>query len=65
MLCGRIWGLIIGSATAILRARKSKIVKMQYIDWDEIQQKEERDFNKVVTTCDHFELSDIMSFHYN
>jgi hypothetical protein len=40
-------------------------VKMQYIDWDEIQQKEERDFNKVMMTCDHFHLSDIMSFHYN
>ena len=47
-------------ATAILGARK-----MQYIDWDEIQKKEEPEFDKVIKVCDRFELSDIMGFQYN
>ena len=47
-------------ATAILGVRKTKIRKMQYIDWDEIQKKEEPEFDKVIKVCDRFELSDIM-----
>jgi hypothetical protein len=39
-------------ATAILSARKTKIRKMQYIDWNEIQ----------IKVCEHFEISDIMGF---
>jgi hypothetical protein len=49
-------------ATAILGARKIKIRKMQYINWDEIQDKEEPKFDKVIKVCDRFELSDIMGF---
>jgi hypothetical protein len=49
-------------ATAILGARKSKIMKMWYIDWEEIQQKEEPEFDKVIRIYDRFELSDIMGF---
>jgi len=52
-------------ATAILGVRKTKIRKMQYIDWDEIQKKEEPEFDKVIKVCDRFELSDIMGFQYN
>ena len=52
-------------ATAILGARKTKIRKMQYIDWDEIQKKEEPEFDKVIKVCDRFELPDIMNFQYN
>jgi hypothetical protein len=52
-------------ATAILGARKSKIMKMWYIDWEEIQQKEEPEFDKVIRICDRFELSDIMGFQYH
>jgi hypothetical protein len=52
-------------ATAILGARKSKIMKMWYIDWEEIQQKEEPEFDKVIRIYDRFELSDIMGFQYH
>jgi hypothetical protein len=41
-------------ANAILGARKSKIVKMQYVDWDELQDKEEAEFDKVIKICDRF-----------
>ena len=51
-------------ATTILGARKTKIRKMQYIDWDEIQKKEPK-FDKVIKVYDRFELSDIMGFQYN
>jgi hypothetical protein len=52
-------------ATTILGARKSKIVKMQYVDWDELQDKEEAEFDKVIKICDRFQLSDIMGFQYH
>ena len=32
-------------ATAILASKKTKIIKMQYIDWDEMQEKEEPEFD--------------------
>ena len=38
---------------------------MQYIDWDEMQEKEEPEFDKVIKICDRFQLSDIMGFQYN
>jgi hypothetical protein len=47
-------------ATTILGARKSKIVKIQYVDWDELRDKEEAEFDKVIKICDRFQLSDIM-----
>jgi hypothetical protein len=50
-------------ATAILASKKTKIIKMQYIDWDEMQ--EEPEFVKVIKICDRFELSNIMGFQYN
>ena len=37
---------------------------MQYIDWDEMQEKEEPEFDKVIKICDRFQLSDIMGFQY-
>ena len=40
---------------------KTKIIKMQYIDWDEMQ-KEEPEFDKVIKFCDRFQLLDIMGF---
>ena len=49
-------------ATAILGARKTKIRKIQYVDWDEIQEIEEPEFDKVIKVCDRFELFDIMGF---
>ena len=41
-------------ATAILASKKTKIIKMQYIDWDEMQEKEEPKFDKVIKICDRF-----------
>jgi hypothetical protein len=52
-------------AIVILGVRKIKMRKMQYIDWDEIQDKEEPEFDKVIKVCDRFELSDIMGFQYH
>jgi hypothetical protein len=49
-------------ATAILASKKTKIIKMQYINWDEMQEKEEPEFDKVIKICDRFKLSDIMGF---
>ena len=52
-------------ATVILVSKKTKIIKMQYIDWDEMQEKEEPEFDKVIKIYDRFQLSDIMGFQYN
>ena len=49
-------------ATIILASKKTKIIKMQYIDWDEMKEKEETEFDKVIKICDGFQLSDIMGF---
>ena len=49
-------------AATILASKKTKIIKMQYIDWDEMQEKEEPEFGKVIKICDRFQLSDIMDF---
>jgi hypothetical protein len=49
-------------AITILGARKSKIIKMQYVDWDELQDKEEAELDKVIKICDKFQLSDIIGF---
>jgi hypothetical protein len=52
-------------ASVIFNSRKSKIVKMQYVDWEEIKDKDDPEFNKVIKACEHFGLTDIMSFQYN
>ena len=44
---------------------KIQIVKMQYVDWEEMKGKNEPDFNKVIKACELFGLTDIMSFWYN
>jgi ubiquinone/menaquinone biosynthesis C-methylase UbiE len=38
---------------------------MQYINWDEMQDKEEPEFDKVIKVYDRFELSNIMRFQYH
>jgi len=35
---------------------------MQYFDWNEMQEKEEPEFDTVIKICDRFQLSDIMGF---
>jgi hypothetical protein len=63
----RFWSVFHSNfyATAILGAKKSKIVKTQYIDLNEIQDKKEPGFYAAIKACDRFELSDIMSFRYD
>jgi len=46
----------------IFDSRKSKIVKMQYVDCEEIKEKDDPEFNKVIKACEHFGLTDNMSF---
>jgi len=49
----------------IFNFKKSKIVKMQYVDWQELEAKHDPEFDKVITACDRFGLSDLMAFRYN
>ena len=49
-------------ASMIFNSKKSKIVKMQYVDWEEMKEKNEPKFNKVIKACELFGLTDIMSF---
>ena len=46
-------------------SKKSKVVQMQYIDWEEMKAKNELEFNKVIKACELFGLTNIMSFRYN
>jgi hypothetical protein len=39
-------------ASVIFNSRKSKIVKMQYVDWEEIKEKDDPKFNKVIKACE-------------
>ena len=52
-------------ASVIFNSKKSKIVKMQYVDWEEMKEKNEPEFNRVSRACKNFGLSDLMSFRYN
>jgi hypothetical protein len=52
-------------ATAILTTRKGKICKMQYIDFDDLQAKEELEFNTAIRICNRFKLTTIMSFKHD
>jgi hypothetical protein len=63
----RFWNVFHSNfyATAILTARKGKICKMQYIDFDDLQEKEEPEFNTAIRICDRFEPTAIMSFKHD
>jgi hypothetical protein len=52
-------------ASVTFNSRKSKIVKMQYVDWEEIKEKDDPKFNKVIKACEVFGINDIMVFQYN
>ena len=52
-------------ASVIFNSKKSKIVKMQYVGWEELQAKNEPKFNTMIKACDHFGLANIMGFRYN
>ena len=52
-------------ASMNFNSKKSKVVKMQYVDWEEMKAKNEPEFNKAIKACELFGLTDIMSFRYN
>ena len=52
-------------APVIFNSKKSKIIKMQYVDWEEMKNKNEPEFNRVIRACENFGLFDLMSFRYN
>jgi len=52
-------------ASVIFNSKKSKIVKMQYVDWEEMKETNEPEFNRVIKACENFVLSYLMSFRYN
>jgi hypothetical protein len=63
----RFWNVFHSNfyVTSILTSKKWKICKMQYIYFNELQDKEEPEFNTAISICDRFELSDLMSFRYD
>ena len=40
-------------------------MNVQYIDWEELREKNDLDFNRAIKACENFELTDIMAFRYN
>ena len=38
---------------------------MQYVGWEEMKEKNEPEFNRVIRACENFGLSDLMNFRYN
>ena len=52
-------------ALVIFNSRKSKIIKVQYVDCDEMKEKNEPESNKVIKACGHFGFTNIMSFQHN
>ena len=52
-------------ASMNFNSKKSKVAKMQYVDWEEMKAKNEPEFNKVIKAYELFGLTDIMSLRYN
>jgi hypothetical protein len=63
----RFWNVFHSNfyATSILTNKKRKICKMQYIDFNELQNKEEPKFNTTIRIYDRFEPLDLMYFRYD
>ena len=63
----RFWNVFHSNfyTSVIFNSKKSKIVKMQYIDWEELRAKNDPDFNRAIKACGNFGLTDIMAFRYN
>ena len=51
--------------SVIFNNKKSKIVKMQYTDWEKLREKNDLDFNQAIQACERFGLTDIMAFRYD
>ena len=41
-------------ASVNFNAKKFKVIKMQYVDWEEMKAKNEPEFNKVIKACELF-----------
>ena len=52
-------------ASVNFNSKKPKVMKMQYVVWEEMKAKNEPEFNKVIKACELFGLTGIMSFKYN
>ena len=52
-------------ASVNFNSKKSKVIKMQYINWEEMKTKNEPKFNKVIKAYELFGLTNIMTFKYN
>ena len=52
-------------AIAILSKSKGKISKMQYIDFGDLESRDDHQFATAIKTYDRFEMTDIMSFRYD
>lgn len=52
-------------ATAILSKKKGKISKMQFIDFGDLQSRDDHEFNAAIKACDRFELTEIMGFRHD
>ena len=52
-------------ASVNFNSKKSKVVKIQYVDWEEMKAKNEPEFNKVIKDYELFGLTNIMSLRYN
>ena len=52
-------------AYVIFNSNKSKNVKMQYVDWEEMKEKNEPKLNRVIRAYENFGLYDLMSLRYN
>ena len=49
-------------ASVNFNSKKSKVIKMQYVDWEEMKGKNEPAFNKVIKAYELYGLTDVVSF---
>lgn len=63
----RFWNVFHSNfyAIAIFAKGKSKISTMHYVDFNDLQERNEYEFATAIRICDSFELTDLMSFRYD
>ena len=63
----RFWNVFHSNfhTSVIFKNKKSKIMKMQYIEWEELREKNDPDFNQAILAFERFSLTDIMAFRYD
>ena len=52
-------------SSVIFTNPKGKICTMHYIDFEEMRRKKETEVAAAITTCDRFDMTNIMSFRYD